>query len=218
MGGEDAQRDDLTGLGTYAACMEALGACVQQAQEGGGMVSVALVDLDMFKAVNDEHGPAVGDEVLRTVVAGLQEELGEIATLYRYGGDEFLAVMPGVEKEDAFLALEAARESLHGEHTLTVEEDEVRLSLSVSAGVASFPGDGTRPKELVRKAGDAVYRAKASGANKVCLAREERMVTKTSHYTRGQLDRLAALAEREGVGEAVLLREALDDLLRKYTL
>ena len=64
---------------------------------------------------------------------------------------------------------------------------------------------------------DALHRAKTTGRNKVSLAREERMITKTSHYTQGQLERLSELATREGVGEAVLLREALDDLLRKYS-
>jgi predicted DNA-binding protein len=63
-----------------------------------------------------------------------------------------------------------------------------------------------------------MYRSKAAGRSKVSLAREERMVTKTSHYTQGQLDRLSNLAKREGLGEAVLLREAMDDLLRKYSL
>jgi hypothetical protein len=68
----------------------------------------------------------------------------------------------------------------------------------------------------MRKASEALYRAKVGGRNKVCLAREERMVTKTSHYAQGQLYGLSRLAKRKGVGEAVLLREALDDLLRKY--
>jgi hypothetical protein len=70
---------------------------------------------------------------------------------------------------------------------------------------------------VLRKAEDAMFRAKTVGRNKVCLAREERMVAKLSHYTQGQLNRLSQLAKKEGVGEAVLLREALDDLLRKYT-
>ena len=84
--------------------------------------------------------------------------------------------------------------------------------------MASYPGDGTGDLDILRKAADAVHRAKAGGRNRVCLAREEKMVTKTSHYTQGQLQRLAKLAAAEGVGEAVLLREALDDLLAKHDL
>jgi len=69
---------------------------------------------------------------------------------------------------------------------------------------------------VFRKASEALYRAKTGGRNRVCLAREERMVTKTSYYTQGQLAGLSRLAKREGLNEAVMLREALDDLLRKY--
>jgi predicted DNA-binding protein len=61
-----------------------------------------------------------------------------------------------------------------------------------------------------------MYRAKSTGRNKVCLAREEKMMTKTSHYTQEQLERLSKTAKAEGVGEAVILREALDDVLKKY--
>jgi hypothetical protein len=72
--------------------------------------------------------------------------------------------------------------------------------------------------EVVRKSEGALYRAKAGGRNRVCLSREEKMVTKTSHYTYEQLQRLSELAKKEGLGEAVLLREALDDLLKKYDI
>ena len=61
-----------------------------------------------------------------------------------------------------------------------------------------------------------VYRAKLGGGNRICLAKEDKMVTKTSHYTTEQLQMLSLLSRREGLGEAVLLREALDDLIKKY--
>ena len=91
------------------------------------------------------------------------------------------------------------------------------MPTTISIGIASYPKDGNRGQEILRKAQDAVYRAKAGKRNKVCRAREERMVTKTSHYTQGQLQRLSQLAKSQDVGEAILLREALDDLLRKYS-
>lgn len=88
--------------------------------------------------------------------------------------------------------------------------------MGLSIGVASCPEDGSRGDDVVRRAEEALHRAKTGGRNKVCLSRQEKMVTKTSHYTQRQLERLAQLAKQEGVGEAALLREALDDLLRRY--
>ena len=82
--------------------------------------------------------------------------------------------------------------------------------------MASFPDDGDDPAILIRKCSEALYRAKVRGRNQVALAREEKMVTKTTHYTQGQLEGLSRLAKREELNEATLLREALDDLLRKY--
>ena len=70
--------------------------------------------------------------------------------------------------------------------------------------------------ELIRRCGEHLDHEKVGGRNKVTLAREKKMVTKTSHYTLGQLEGLSRLAKREGLNEATLLREALDDLLRKH--
>ena len=96
-----------------------------------------------------------------------------------------------------------------------VPRGTVKCRLGVSAGVAAFPDDGATVDTVCVKATEALYRAKVTGRDKTCLAREDRMVTKTSHYTQGQLMGLRRLAEREGIGEALLLREALNDLLRK---
>ena len=90
-----------------------------------------------------------------------------------------------------------------------------RLGDDPAKSEAAFD-DASRYQELMRKAESAMYRAKYAGHNKVALAREEKMVPKTSHYTSDQLKRLSALSKREGIGEAILLREALDMLLKKY--
>ena len=84
-------------------------------------------------------------------------------------------------------------------------------------GLATYSDDGATRQEIVRKADDALFRAKSSGRDRIALAREEKKVPKTIHFTQGQLDRLSALAEGKSVGEAELLREALDDLLKKYS-
>jgi predicted signal transduction protein with EAL and GGDEF domain len=88
----------------------------------------------------------------------------------------------------------------------------------MTIGMATAFEDANRCAELIRKADGALYRAKLNGGNRVAMAKEEKMVPKTSHYTQDQLQRLAKLAKREGIGEAILLREALDMLLKKYDI
>ncbi len=125
-------------------------------------------------------------------------------------------VFPGWSKEQAFPALERFRDHFAGPHTVPAGARETPLTVTVSAGIAACPDDGDRPQDLANKANEALYRAAISGRDQVCLAREEKMVTKTSHYTMGQLMGLRRLAERMGVKDAELLREALNDLLLKY--
>ena len=87
---------------------------------------------------------------------------------------------------------------------------------TITIGMATAFEDASRCAELIRKADGALFRAKVAGGNRVAMAKEEKMVPKTSHFTQDQLQRLAKLAKREGVGEAILLREAVDLLLKKY--
>lgn len=212
------ERGELTGLPGRDEFLRALDQGIAEAREAGGSVSLGLTDIDMFRELNERHGDAAGDALLKALTAHLMEAAPEGGALYRCGGDEFMLLMPGVDKESAFLLLEQARRDFEGERELTAAGHVITIRASISGGVAAFPEDGATSQELARKADDAMYRSKAGGRSKVSLAREERMVTKTSHYTQGQLDRLSDLAKREGLGEAVLLREALDDLLRKYSL
>ena len=126
-----------------------------------------------------------------------------------------MILMEGIEKEQAFLKMESSRTAFEGKQAVSVNGKEVKLDLGISGGVAAFPDDANHRADLLRRCHEALYRAKVSGRNKVCLAREERMTTKTTHYTQGQLEGLSRLSKREGLNEASLLREALDDLLRK---
>ncbi|MDZ4861400.1 MAG: diguanylate cyclase [Candidatus Hydrogenedentes bacterium] len=189
---------------------------LSNATQTESLLSMALFDIDLFGSLNEKYGRAGGDAVLEHLSASLHNSFGDRAEIVRYGGDAFAAIMSGIEKEEAFLLAESARRAADGDQIVYANDQTVKFSLTVSAGLASFPDDGATSVDLVRKANEALYRAKAGGRNKVCLAREERMVTKTSHYTQGQLAGLARLAKRMRVGEAVLLREALDDVLRKY--
>jgi diguanylate cyclase (GGDEF)-like protein len=176
--------------------------------------SLALFDIDNFLLVNQNYGHVGGDAVLAKVAEIMRQELDSGAILARYGGDEFAALLPNVEREQAFLAMERVRVAIS---RCEVKEDgQVISGISTSGGVASFPNDGRTEAELLRKADQALYRAKASGRGQIRLAYEERMVPKTAHFTQTQLERLAQLAELHGVSEADLLREAVDELLTKY--
>src|SRR5690606_33716161 len=117
-----------------------------------------------------------------------------------YGGDAYAVVMPGVEKEQAFLRIEQLRKTIDRPYVVEAAGKGVKLAFTISAGIANCPDDGVDVADLVRKANEAMCRAKVNGRNKVCLAREERMVTETSHYTQGQHHGLSRLAKRQGNG------------------
>ncbi len=195
---------------------QALAAAIRQADGGTGSATMAVVDIDLLGQVNTEHGTAPGDAVVALLGRALSEALGADGSVERVGGDAYGVLWPGVEKEQAFLAIEGFRASFSGPHVVQTDGQRLELALYVSVGLAAYPDDGAKAIDIMNKAFEALYRAKVSGRNRVCLAREEKMITKTSHYLQGQLMGLRRLAEREGIRDAVLLREALNDLLRKY--
>lgn len=180
--------------------------------EGNGPIIIALVDSDNFLRVNTDFGREYGDKVLIDTGRYLEAKLPAGATIYRVSGDEFGIIFNNdMEKEDVFLFLEEVRRG----YDVKLPNDE---AMTISIGIAAAFEDATRVQELIRKAESALFRAKANGHNKIALAKEEKMVPKTSHYTNDQLKCLTKLSKREGVGEAILLREALDMLLKKYDI
>jgi diguanylate cyclase (GGDEF)-like protein len=206
----------MTGLLSRRAFEERFRDEADRAASGNSAFSLGFLDIDLFKAVNDTHGHATGDRVIRHVAATIQAAVGAAGYAARYGGEEFAVLLPGIEKEQAFLLLERIRAFMEGDGAARARPDDAVPPFTISGGVAAWPSDGRTRGELVRKADQALYRAKTTGRNRICIAQEERMMTRTSHFTVTQLERLAKLAREEGVGEAMLLREALDDLLIKY--
>ena len=182
---------------------------LEDAQETETVV-IAVIDTDGLMALNETFGHEEGDRVLIETGEYLKNNIPEGARLYRIGGDEFVMLFQnGMEKEDVFLHMEKLRSN----YDVKTPDGTAR---SFTVGIAAAFEDGGRFHELLRKADGAMYRGKRNGNNRVCLAREEKMVTKTSHYTTEQLQRLTKLSKRDGIGEAILLREALDTLLKKY--
>lgn len=184
-----------------------------QAEKSGDPLSLFLLDLDDFVGPNREYGRGCGDEIVKAVGRTLRASCPETAALCRYGGDEFAAALPDTRLDDAFTLAEEVR---RGIAALRYEECP-GVQLTASIGLASYPANGQNDVELMREADQALYTAKATGRNKVSLPlADSRMITKTSHYTATQLERLSRLAKTVGRNEASLLREGLDDLLKKY--
>ncbi|GMV99018.1 MAG: hypothetical protein AMXMBFR84_01570 [Candidatus Hydrogenedentota bacterium] len=208
--------DPARSLALFDAFRRGFDEAIKRARQSEGSVSLAIVDLDWFSKLNATHGVPVGDAMLVGFAEEVREAFKGCGEVSRFGGDALSVVFEGVDKEDAFLKVEQMRSTFDRKHVVAESGKTVELPLTVSAGVSAYPDDGSQTLDVVRKANEALYRAKVSGRNKVCLAREEKMVTKTVHYTQGQLHGLSRLAKRTGVSEAVLLREAVDDVLRKY--
>jgi diguanylate cyclase (GGDEF)-like protein len=209
--------DPVTGLRRYDLFVRDLRDAIVRVRDADGCVTIALLDLDGFGAINRVIGDAEGDKLIAAFADSLGRVLSASGELYRYGGDALMVLFRGLDKEEAFMAIEHARHEYERESKGPVKGGPPdTMGLTFSGGVASAPDDGTEVRRVLRRCHEALYRAKVRGPNKVCLAREEKMVTKTTHYTQGQLAGLARLARRENVNEASLLREALDDLLRKH--
>ncbi|WP_449065667.1 diguanylate cyclase [Planomonospora algeriensis] len=160
---EQAARDALTGLHNRRHLMDVLQREVSPAAGNGGRLSLALLDVDHFKQVNDRYGHRVGDDVLVRFAQLLSDGVRRDGTAARYGGEEFVLVFPGVDAEQARSRVEAllrrvAAEPVHsGGHTLRV---------TFSAGVAAL-SPGQSPDDLLQAADGALYAAKRGGRNRV---------------------------------------------------
>jgi diguanylate cyclase (GGDEF)-like protein len=208
--------DELTGLLTRKAFHEVIDDLLEKAKATDKPISLAFIDIDNFLRFNETYGHVAGDDVIKEIAALIKKSCGEEAIPVRYGGDEFAVIFPHIEREQAFLALEKLRSEASATSYKIGKEGVIIDGISLSGGISCFPVDGRLKSELIRKADQALYRAKVTGRGKIRLAYDERMVPKTSHYTQTQLERLTKLAAERQAGEAELLREALDDLLGKY--
>jgi diguanylate cyclase len=210
------EKDALTGVYNQYGITRKLDEALATTRKQREAVSILMVDIDQFKLINDEYGRRAGDEVLKRV-AGIFSSNFEDEIVGRLYGDSFVVVFPGKRADSAFVLAEEVRRVL--EDTVinfTVGKTNRAVRFRISGGIATFPNDATDRVDLLRKADEALYRAKQTGRNRICLPASAQMVTKTSHYTQTQLERLAAVAKELEKSEAFLLREALDDLLRKY--
>ena len=159
-------RDSLTGLLKHADIKEQVSHEVARAIRSKLSASVVMLDIDHFKQVNDQYGHPVGDNVIRALANLLRQRLRKIDSLGRYGGEEFLAVLPDCSGEHAKRVIDEIREHFHN---LTFQAGNLEFHCSLSAGVAQSDGD-VSPNDLLERADQALYQAKHGGRNRVCLA------------------------------------------------
>ena len=163
---ELAQVDELTGLLNRRYIMKTLNEEMARAQRFGGACSVAIIDLDFFKRINDQYGHPIGDEVLRTFAITLFANLRAVDKLGRYGGEEFLMILPDTAKDQALRTLDRLR-------SIASEVDWAAIStvmnVTMSAGISEVRKEDSAA-DILARADAALYNAKDAGRNRVIAA------------------------------------------------
>ena len=163
-----ASRDCLTGLKTRRHFEAQLDREFKRAERSGSPLALVIIDIDDFKMMNDTHGHYVGDMLLRQISSTLMKELREIDTLARYGGDEFVAILPDTTSTSAAHVAERLNKRVEAAPLFTAPPSRL-VHLTISLGVASFPQEAKSQRELFEAADAALYDAKRAGRNRVVL-------------------------------------------------
>lgn len=159
----DAVHDPLTGLPNRVLFNDRLEHGLAQAQRHEWGLAVMFIDLDDFKKINDNHGHAAGDSVLKVIASRLSESVRDDDTVSRQGGDEFLYLLMEVKsQQDLSTVAEKILASIQSPCSVTVDGRTINASVSASVGISIFPKDGTTADELIQSADKAMYRAKKS--------------------------------------------------------
>jgi two-component system, cell cycle response regulator len=160
-------RDGLTGLYNHRHFQETLALEILRSKRHAKTFSLVFLDVDFFKQYNDTHGHLHGDAVLvalsKLLIAGLRKS--DVAV--RYGGEEFVLLLPETSKENAFVLAGMIREKIAA-HPFPGRQTQPQGMVTVSMGIASFPEDGSDSSTLLHRADEALYQAKNGGRNMVC--------------------------------------------------
>jgi diguanylate cyclase (GGDEF)-like protein/PAS domain S-box-containing protein len=163
-----ASRDSLTGCFNRRAFFELAADMFDLARRSQTHLCCLMVDIDHFKAFNDNHGHAVGDQVIQVVARSLSAALRQADVLGRYGGEEFCVVLPGAAPKDALALAERMRADIEANAYKAIRSTEVG-TITASFGVATFNGSVRSIEVLIDQADQALYRSKQAGRNRVSL-------------------------------------------------
>ncbi|CAD5286718.1 GGDEF domain-containing protein [Alteromonas sp. 38] len=164
-----SQTDPLTRLPNRQAYNEKLSKAVQSWQDNGDDLAVAVIDIDHFKSINDRFGHAAGDKTLQVVGKNLKQQLTENTFMARWGGEEFVLLLPGMNKQKVTSLLETMRTKLA---SLPFKFKQEKVTITASFG-ASFFKKGDTPDAVFERADNLLYQAKNSGRNRVITDRDE---------------------------------------------
>ena len=163
---EQVLRDPLTGLYNRRYLDEAVAREIARSEREGRHLSVIISDIDYFKKVNDLYGHQVGDRFLVQIASLLKAYVRGYDVVCRYGGEEFLLVLPGADTASACKRAEIIREKCA---ELFIQHNGSNLHVTLSFGVATYPTHGGAAEEVILKADQALYRSKAAGRNRVTI-------------------------------------------------
>ncbi|MGO9380229.1 MAG: GGDEF domain-containing protein [Dissulfurispiraceae bacterium] len=163
--------DDLTKVYNRRAGLVRLNEEFARAKRNGSKLSIAMVDVDHFKNINDTHGHLVGDVVLTHIASTIKAGLRECDIVLRFGGEEFLVLLPDTQGSHASLPLDRLRKRL-AENKFRYNETDIQISVSI--GIATISSLDEDPMATIQRADNALYLAKKSGRNKVVYDRRRR--------------------------------------------
>jgi two-component system cell cycle response regulator len=166
-----ATSDPLTGLFNRGYLDERFAVELSRARRYGKRLTIAVIDADNFKSLNDTHGHSAGDLVLRKIGAILRDSFRQSDTVGRYGGEEFVVILPETELEAGRQKLESLREWV-ASTPIALASHRKEVQVTISVGLASFPNDGDDAAELYALADERMFQAKKEGRNRVVASCE----------------------------------------------